>query len=143
MLVGSQCGAKAARGGQSLLAAAAENVAPRISNRPFGHDMIYRVTARFKKTSAAELRRKLLEGTIAEQQPDGPELVDSMNRAVVKESGEIEWSEMCYCSSPLAHERQTVLDQHFDEIATEVVSDYEDHEGRPFMDYLNELAEST
>ncbi len=102
--------------------------------------MIYKVNARFKEASAAEFHRKLLDGTIANQKPDGPEIVDSMNRAVVKESGEIEWSELCYCNSPLAHERQTVLDEHFDDISTEVIEAYQEHEGSPFMDYLAELA---
>ena len=102
--------------------------------------MIYKVNARFKEALAAEFHRKLLDGTIANQKPDGPEIVDSMNRAVVKESGEIEWSELCYCNSPLAHERQTVLDEHFDDISTEVIEAYQEHEGSPFMDYLAELA---
>ncbi len=59
---------------------------------------------------------------------------------MVNESGEIVWSELCYCNSPLAHERQTVLDEHFDDISTEVIEAYEEYEGRPFMDYLAELA---
>ncbi len=102
--------------------------------------MIYKVKARFKEDSASEYCRKLLDGTIASQKPDGPEMVESMNRAVVKESGEIEWSEQCYCNPPLAHERQTVLDHHFYDISTEVIDGYQEYEGRPFMDYLNELA---
>ena len=87
--------------------------------------MIYKVKARFKEESAAEFRRKLLDGTIASQKPDGPEMVDSMHRAVVKESGEIEWSELCYCNPPLAHERQTVLDHHFDDISTKIIDGYQ------------------
>ncbi len=102
--------------------------------------MIYKVTARFREASAAEFSRKLLDGTIANQKPDGPEIVDSMNRAVLKESGEIEWSELCYCNPPLAHERQTILDDYFDDISTEVIETYQKYEGRPFMDYLGELA---
>ena len=103
--------------------------------------MIYKVRARFKKESASELHRKLLDGTIANQRPDGPSIVEAMNRAVVKDSGEIEWSELCYCNSPLAHERHTVFDQHFDDIETEVIDDYQEHEGRPFMDYLSTVAD--
>ncbi len=102
--------------------------------------MIYKVKARFKEESAGEFHSKLLDGTIASQEPDGPEMVDSMNRAVVKESGEIEWSEQCYCKPPLAHERQTVLDDYFDDISTEVIEAYQEYEGRPFMDYLGKLA---
>lgn len=104
--------------------------------------MIYRVRARFKRESARELRRKLLDGTIANQKPDGPSIVEGMNRAVVKDSGEIEWSELCYCDTPLAHERQTVFDQHFDDISAEVIDDYEAHDGQPFMDYLSTIVDS-
>lgn len=43
---------------------------------------------------------KIGDGTIAKQQPDGPELVASMERAVVRAAGIIEWSEMCFCPSP-------------------------------------------
>ena len=103
--------------------------------------MIYKVTARMKEASAGEFRRKLLDGTIAKQKPDGQEIVDSMHRAIVKESGEIQWSETCYCNSPLEHERQTVLDHHFDDISTEVTEAHQEYEGRPFMDYLAELVE--
>ena len=101
--------------------------------------MIYKVNARFKEASAAEFQRKLLDGTIAEQKPDGQEIVDSMNRAVVKGSGEIEWSELCYCDPPLAHERKTVFDTYFDHISTQAIESYREYEGRPFMDYLAEL----
>ena len=103
--------------------------------------MIYKVRAQFNQASATEFHNKLLDGTIAKQRPDGQEIVDSMNRAVVTKSGEIQWSEMCYCNSPLEHERQTVLEHHFDDISTEVIEGYQEYEGRPFMDYLAELAE--
>ena len=39
--------------------------------------MIYRVTARFKPHTAADLRRKLDDGSIAAQQPDGQEIVET------------------------------------------------------------------
>lgn len=104
--------------------------------------MIYKVTAQFKAASAAEFRRKLGDGTIARQQPDGQEMVDSMNRAVVTKSGDVEWSERCYCKPPLAHERQTVLDHHFDHISAEVIEGYLELAGRPFREYLDELADA-
>ena len=44
--------------------------------------MFYKVRARLKTDTAAELRRKLLDGTIQRQKPDGQEIVDSMRRAV-------------------------------------------------------------
>jgi len=51
--------------------------------------VIYRVTARFKTDTAAELRRRLDDGSIAAQQPDGQEIVDSLHRAVVTDSGQV------------------------------------------------------
>ena len=105
--------------------------------------MFYKVNARFKEESARELHRKLLDGTIASQKPDGRERVDSMHRAIVTASGEIEWSEQCFCNTPLAHERQTVLDHHFENISTEEIDGYQEYDGRPFMDYLAELANAS
>ena len=102
--------------------------------------MYYRVTAQFKTETAAELARKLCDGTIREQQPDGREIVAALDRAVVNEAGEVEFSCVCYCDTPLAHERATVYDKHFDNLTTEETSGYLDHQGRPFMEYLAELA---
>ena len=98
---------------------------------------IYRVTARFRTDTAAELRRRLDDGSIAAQQPDGQEMVDSLHRAVVTDSGHAMWSEQCYCSPPLTHERMTVLDRFFDDIVAEAIEDYEEYNGRPFMEYLD------
>ncbi len=102
--------------------------------------MFYKVRARLKEDTAVEFRRKLLDGTIQRQKPDGQEIVDSMRRAVVTDSGEVEWSEVCYCQKPLDHERTTVYDSHFDDLETEEVDGYQGHEGRPFMEYLDEQA---
>ena len=100
--------------------------------------MFYRVRAQFKPETAAVLVEKLRDGTIRNQKPDGAEIVDALNRAVVKETGQIEFSILCYCSTPLAHERATVFDKHFDALTTENIEGYENYEGRPFMDYLKE-----
>ena len=102
--------------------------------------MIYRVRARFKTDTAAAFLKKLTDGTVQQQTPDGPEIVDSMNRAVLNGDSEIEWSELCYCNPPLAHERATDLDTHFDDIETKVAEDYQQYEGEPFMKYLKQLA---
>ena len=105
--------------------------------------MFYKVRARLKKATAGELRRRLLDGAIGRQQPDGQEIVDSMQRAVVTDSGDIEWSEVCYCHTPLFHERTTVYDHYFNNLSTEPVEGYQQHEGRPLMTYLKELAEAS
>lgn len=101
--------------------------------------MIYHVWAKFRNETATELLTKLTDGTIANQRPDGSELIASMNRAVVNEDGLIEWSEMCLCPSPLHHERATVLDLHFDDIVTETIDTLTKYEGRPFMEHLQQL----
>ncbi len=105
--------------------------------------MIYHVRATFREDTAADLLTKLTDGTIASQRPDGPELVASMERAVVNSEGQIEWSELCYCPTPLRHERATVLDLHFEDIVTEPIDSRTQYDGQPFMDHLRALAGST
>jgi len=106
-----------------------------------GTGMFYRVTAHLKNENAADYLRKLTDGTIKQQKPDGSEIVAAMHRAVVNDRGQVLWSETCYCPTPLAHERATVLDKHFDSIETEEIERHLNFEGRPFMNYLTEIAE--
>jgi len=98
--------------------------------------MIYKVTAKFYDDKVGEFYRKLTDGSIQNQKPDGQEMVGSMHRASIGESGLIIWSELCYCNPPLAHERSTVLDNYFTEITTKPIDDYEKYEGDSFWDYL-------
>ncbi len=63
-----------------------------------------------------------------------------MNRAVLNGAGEIEWSELCCCNRPLAHERTTVLDAHFDDMSAEIIEEYQQYEGKSFMRYLKQIA---
>ena len=102
--------------------------------------MIYHVQADFRENTAAEFLAKLTDGTVAAQRPDGSEIVESMERAVLNADGRVEWSERCYCSPPLAHERETVLDLHFEHITTEPAYTYQQYEGTPFMEHLKSLA---
>ena len=101
--------------------------------------MFYRVTARLRTETGADFLRTLTDGTIARQRPDGQEMVDAMNRAVLTDDGTVSWSEVCYCPTPLAHERATVLDKHFDALETQAIDGYERYDGRPFVEYLAEL----
>ena len=103
--------------------------------------MHYRVRARFREHTAGAFRQALRD-TIPQQKPDGEEIADSMRRAVVTEDGTIEWSEVCYCPTPLQHERSTVLDRYFDDLTTETLEGYATHDGEPFLAYLDRLAES-
>ena len=104
--------------------------------------MIYRVRAPFNADTAAALQRKLLDGSIQAQQPDGSEIVASMNRAVMTKAGYVEWSETCFCEPPLQHERATVLDEHFEDLSTSVIDSHQQYEGEPFMIHLQKLAGS-
>ena len=98
--------------------------------------MIYSVKARCIPAAMAELYRKLTDGTIQKQKPDGREIVDSMNRARISELRLVQWSEKCFCSPPLQHERQTVLDHYFTDMEIEPVDDYVQFVGEPFMVFL-------
>ena len=101
--------------------------------------MLYRVRAKLKEDTAAALLAKLTDGTVAQQKPDGAEIVASLERAVVNAEGLVEWSETCFCGTPLAHERATVLDAHFEQLTTEPIEAHASYEGRAFMDYLRSL----
>ena len=98
--------------------------------------MHYTVVARFISNTAAEFHRLLTDGTIESQKPDGKEIVASMKRAKIDEAGVVHWSEVCYCPTPLQHERATVYDHYFETIQTEEVEDYVEFEGEDFMEHL-------
>ena len=104
--------------------------------------MHYTVTARHIPAAAAEFLRKLKDGTIKSQKPDGEEIVASMSRAKIDDEGLVHWSEVCYCPTPLQHERATVYDEHFTDFRTEEVEDHVEFMGKPFMEYLERQAKS-
>ena len=60
-----------------------------------GGKMIYKVKARVIDETIGEYYRKLADGTVAKQRPDGEEIVASMKRAVLTGPGVAEWYEMC------------------------------------------------
>ena len=99
--------------------------------------MIYKVQARFIDSKAKEFCKKLTDGTIEKQRPDGTEIIASMNRAKIDSNGLINWTETCYCPSPLMHERATVYDNYFNDIKTEIIEDHEDFEGNSFMESIS------
>ncbi len=100
--------------------------------------MIYAVSGHLIDDKRAEFHRRLTDGTIAAQRPDGAEIVASMRRARVGEDGTVRWTELCYCSPPLRHERETVLDRYFIDINTEPVEAHAPFVGRPLMEILSE-----
>jgi len=101
--------------------------------------MIYKVKAKFNHKKAKEFYKKLTDGTIEKQRPDGPEIVASMHRATIDEAGLINWTETCYCPSPLHHERGTVYDHYFSDLKTEEVENHQNFEGKSFIEHISKL----
>ena len=95
--------------------------------------MLYAVTARLIPHRAGEFHTRLTDGSIAAQRPDGEEIVESMHRARVAPDGTVRWTETCYCPTPLAHERETVLDRYFTDIATKRIDTPAAFDGAPLM----------
>ncbi len=98
--------------------------------------MIYSVKARFIEERVAEFYQKLTDGTIQNQKPDGQEIVNSMKRAKITQPNTIQWSEMCFCSSPLKHERETIYNNFLTDMTTKIIDDYEEYDGELFIDFL-------
>lgn len=65
--------------------------------------MFYSIKAKYIEEKLGEFYQKLTDGTISNQKPDGLEIVDSMKRAKITTSNTIQWSEMCFCPTPLKH----------------------------------------
>ena len=108
-------------------------------NQHEGNTVIYSIKAKFIAENMKEFFLKLTDGTIENQKPDGAEIISSMNRAKITEPEVIQWSEMCFCSPPLKHERQTVYDKFFSNMEIKVIDDYTEFEGESFFDYLKKL----
>jgi len=70
------------------------------------------------------------------KKPDGQEIVNSMKRAKITQPNTIQWSEMCFCSPPLKHERETIYNNFLTDMTTEIIDDYKEYDGELFMDYL-------
>ena len=59
-----------------------------------------------------------------------------MKRAKIIGHGIISWSEMCFCSPPLKHERETVYNNYLTDIETEIIDEYVEYSGKPFFEFL-------
>ena len=102
--------------------------------------MRYSVKARFDESGASAFFKQLTDGTIETQKPDGREIIASMQRAKIDAQGVVRWNELCYCPTPLEHERQTVYDHFFSDFEAKESQSDENFEGQPFMEYLRQLA---
>lgn len=98
--------------------------------------MFYSVKAQYNEEKMGEFYQKLTDGTIQNQKPDGYEIVNSMKRAKITAPKIIQWSEMCFCPTPLKHERQTIYDQFLTDFETKTIEDYVEFDGESFFDLL-------
>ena len=97
--------------------------------------MLYHVKANFLHERRQDFLEALTDGSIASIKPEGGEILASMRRAVIRDE-HVEWTENCYCSPPLAHERMVVYDQYFTDIETEPIETASPLEGEEFWAYL-------
>ena len=99
--------------------------------------MIYKVSAKVNQNKAKELYQLLTGGSLEDQAPDGQEILASMDRATMDSSVLVRWTELCYCSPPLKHERKTVYDEYFSELQTEETTGHEKFEGESFIQHIS------
>jgi hypothetical protein len=104
--------------------------------------MIYKVKARITEEMIGEFYRKLANGTVAQQRPDGEEIVASMKRAVLTAPGVAEWYEKCFCPTPLQHERRTQYDFYFTDMTTKPAEGYGEIKGESLWDFLASKADA-
>jgi hypothetical protein len=104
--------------------------------------MIYKVKAKVIDETIGEFYRKLTDGTVAKQRPDGGEIVASMKRAVMTGPGVAEWYETCYCPTPLNHERQTQYDFYFIDMTTVPVEEHGEVQGASLWSYMASKADA-
>ena len=67
--------------------------------------MRYLVTARVKAGKEEALDRSIENGTLGRGSIAGDEYLRNMAEARQSESGDVQWVEVCYCSTPLQEER--------------------------------------
>ena len=93
--------------------------------------MIFSVRAKLIDKQAKKFFHNLTNGTIAQQKPEGKEIVAAMQRARITSNGYVFWTETCYCPTPLKHERETQLNQYFSDIKTTPTEDHKVFDGIP------------
>ena len=98
--------------------------------------MIYSIKAKYIEEKMGEFYEKLTDGSIENQKPDGQEIINSMKRAKITAPKMIQWSEMCFCSPPLKHERETIYNHYLTDLETKTIDDYVEFDGESFFEYL-------
>ncbi len=98
--------------------------------------MFYSIKAQYIEEKMGEFYQKLTDGTIQNQKPDGIEIVNSMKRAKITAPKIIQWSEMCFCPTPLKHERETIYNNFLIDLETKTIENYVEFDGESFFDFL-------
>jgi len=98
--------------------------------------VFYSVKAQYIEEKMGEFYQKLTDGTIQNQKPDGPEIIDSMKRAKITAPKIIQWAEMCFCPTPLKHERATIYNNFLTDLETKTIDNYVEFDGESFFDFL-------
>ncbi len=88
--------------------------------------MVYKVKAKIDKLKMKVFYDVLTDGSVADQEPDGAEIVNAMQQAVMTGNDTLEWYETCHCATPLKHERETVYDKFLSDIETTLVDEVKD-----------------
>ena len=102
--------------------------------------MYYKVEAVFYPHLLQEFYKKLSDGTIKNQKPDGEEIIASLKKAVLKDKFTIEFYEKCFCAIPLKHERETVYDKYMSSIKIIPIDEQaKPLEGKSFWKYMEAL----
>jgi len=96
----------------------------------------YSVKAKYIEEKMGKFYQKLTDGTIQNQKPDGQEIINSMKRAKITAPKMIQWSEMCFCPTPLKHERETIYNHFLTDLETKTIDDYVEFDGESFFDFL-------
>jgi len=98
--------------------------------------VFYSIKAQYIEEKMDEFYQKLTDGTIQNQKPDGIEIVNSMKRAKITAPKIIQWSEMCFCPTPLKHERETIYNNFLIDLETKTIENYIEFDGESFFDFL-------
>jgi len=98
--------------------------------------VFYSIKAQYIEEKMGEFYQKLTDGTIQNQKPDGQEIVNSMKRAKITAPKIIQWSEMCFCPTPLKHERETIYNHFLTDLETKTIDNYVEFDGESFFDFL-------
>jgi len=98
--------------------------------------VFYSIKAQYIEEKMGEFYQKLTDGTIQNQKPDGQEIVNSMKRAKITAPKMIQWSEMCFCPTPLKHERETIYNHFLTDLETKTIDNYVEFDGESFFDFL-------